>query len=235
MTGPNAPSMKPVLPVLALVATLLLAGCQHDPVQQGDGPRPIAIFDTNMGEFRVELLGDLAPQTVRNFGELAQQGHFDGTRFHRVIGPSPTMPDGFMNQGGDPNSKTDNKASWGFGGPGYSINDEFPCQDGTISNQHRGMCQGRGGLALTHDGPGILSMANSDRPRTGGSQFFVTVTATPWLDGAHAIFGRVVEGMEVVYEINRVETDNGDRPLEDVFLESVSIEGDLPDVRLEKF
>lgn len=105
--------------------------------------------------------------------------------------------DGFMIQGGCPQGT-------GRGGPGYQIDDEF----------HR---------ELRHDGEGVLSMANAG-PDTGGSQFFVTLAGTPWLDGRHAVFGRVVEGMDVIHEIGKVETGKGDRPREDVVMNRVRIE-----------
>ena len=106
--------------------------------------------------------------------------------------------DGFMIQGGCPMGR-------GTGGPGYTIEDEF-------------------GAGLAHEGEGILSMANAG-PNTGGSQFFITLAATPWLDGKHAIFGKVVDGMEVVREIGSVDTGPGDRPRADVVMEKVTISG----------
>lgn len=105
------------------------------------------------------------------------------------------IPD-FMLQGGDPEGT-------GRGGPGYTIDDEFHPE-------------------LTHEGEGILSMANAG-PNTGGSQFFITLTATPWLDGKHAVFGKVIEGLEIILQIGAVATGSGDRPLEEVVMTTVRL------------
>ena len=104
--------------------------------------------------------------------------------------------DDFMIQGGDPTGT-------GMGGPGYQIDDEF-------------------GPGLKHDGEGILSMDKAG-PKTGGSQFFSTLVPTPWLDGHHAIFGKIVEGMDIVHKIGSTPTDFQDRPLEDVVMNKVEI------------
>ncbi len=106
--------------------------------------------------------------------------------------------EGFMIQGGCPKGD-------GTGGPGYTIEDEFVDD-------------------LKHDSEGVLSMANTGMPNTGGSQFFITLAPTPWLDGKHAVFGKVTGGMEVVREIGRVSTDSMDRPVEPVTINSVRIE-----------
>ncbi len=152
--------------------------------------RPVAKFETSMGNFRIELYSDLAPKTVKNFVDLAKKNFYDGVIFHRVI-------DGFMIQGGDPTGT-------GMGGPGYKIDDEF-------------------GEGLKHNAPGILSMANAG-PNTGGSQFFITLVPTPWLDGHHAIFGHVIEGMDVVEAIGHTETNRQDRPVKDVVINTITIE-----------
>ena len=106
--------------------------------------------------------------------------------------------DNFMIQGGDPDGT-------GMGGPGYTI----PCEFGE---------------GLAHSEPGMFSMANAG-PNTGGSQFFITLAATPWLDGKHAIFGKVSSGLEVVQAIGQVQTGASDRPVEDVVMEKVTVTG----------
>jgi peptidyl-prolyl cis-trans isomerase A (cyclophilin A) len=149
-----------------------------------------ALFETNMGSFKLELFEDSAPLTTDNFIQLAESGFYNGLVFHRVI-------KGFMIQSGCPNGT-------GTGGPGYEIEDEFHPD-------------------LRHDSEGILSMANAG-PNTGGSQFFISLAATPWLDDHHAVFGKVTDGIDVVREIGYVDTNPTDRPLEDVKIERISIE-----------
>jgi peptidyl-prolyl cis-trans isomerase A (cyclophilin A) len=148
-----------------------------------------AEFNTNMGNFKIELYMDKAPLTVGNFIKLVEKGFYNGLIFHRVI-PN------FMIQSGCPQGT-------GYGGPGYTIRDEFD------SN-------------LKHSTPGVLSMANAG-PNTGGSQFFITVAPTPWLDGKHAIFGKVIDGMDVVDKISKVQTGRADKPLQDVVIKTISI------------
>jgi peptidyl-prolyl cis-trans isomerase A (cyclophilin A) len=167
-----------------------------------------ATFSTSMGTFKVRLMPEHAPVTVKNFADLARGDRewtdprdrqtkkeplYTGTIFHRVI------PD-FMIQGGDPEGS-------GRGGPGYTFQDECP----------------PGGPAF--DRPGLLAMANAG-PNTNGSQFFVTVAPTPWLTGKHTIFGEVTDGMDVVDAISRTATGPQDRPTTDVVIEKIEIEDD---------
>lgn len=165
-----------------------------------------ARFTTNHGSFLVRLFDKDAPNTVANFVGLA-----DGTKEwtdprsgKRMKAPYfdgllfHRIIDDFMIQGGDPTGT-------GTGGPGYKFGDEFSPK-------------------LRHSKPGILSMANAG-PGTNGSQFFITLAATPWLDNKHSVFGEVVEGMDVVKIIGKVPTRKpDDRPLKDVVLQSVRIE-----------
>ena len=182
--------MRKLLELIAFGVALL--PFTSAPAYADEVKRPVAKFETTMGNFRIELYSDLAPNTVKNFVDLANKNFYDGVIFHRVI-------DGFMIQGGDPTGT-------GMGGPGYEIPDEF-------------------GKGLKHNSKGILSMANAG-PNTGGSQFFITLVPTPWLDGHHAIFGHVIEGMEVVEAIGHTKTnrEKGDRPVEDVVMKKVTIE-----------
>lgn len=156
-----------------------------------------ATITTNKGVIEIAF-ADNTPVTVQNFAKLAASGFYNGTRFHRVIRD-------FMIQGGDPLSKdVANKDRWGTGGPGYSFQDETSPTDQFV--------------------PGVIAMANSG-PNTNGSQFFI-VTAqggTPWLAGKHTIFGRVTKGMDIVGQIQNVQTDGADRPLQDVIVEKVEV------------
>lgn len=151
---------------------------------------------TSMGDIALELYGKDAPKTVANFVKLASEGFYTGTRFHRVIKD-------FMIQGGDPLSKDDTKGNlWGTGDPGYKFEDEI--------NGHKLVA-------------GVIAMANAG-PNTNGSQFFiVTAPSTPWLDGKHTVFGRVISGMDNVVAINSVQTAAGDRPITPVTITGVEV------------
>ncbi len=132
---------------------------------------------TTKGDITFSIFTDKVPLTAENFLNLAKAGFYDGIVFHRVI------PD-FMAQVGDPLTKDPAmQSAWGTGGPGYTIADEFADD-------------------LKHDSEGVVSMANAG-PNTGGSQFFITYGATPWLDGKHAVFGKVTSGMDVLKSITQ--------------------------------
>jgi len=146
----------------------------------------IAVIETNLGKIEVEFLKNKAPGHVKNFKDLVKKGFYDGTIFHRVI-------PGFMVQGGDPNTKSSDRSKHGMGGPGYSIKAEF------------------------NDTPhkrGILSMARSSDPNSAGSQFFIVVKDSAFLDGQYTAFGRVVSGMDVADKIVNSSRDRKDNPNE---------------------
>ena len=166
-----------------------------------------ATLRTNRGTVVVRLLPDHAPKTVRNFVELAEGGREwtdpntgkkSATKLYDGTIFHRVIPD-FMVQGGDP-------LGTGTGGPGYKFADEFHPD-------------------LAFNRPYLLAMANAG-PGTNGSQFFITTVPTPWLTGKHTIFGEVVSGSEVVDAITKVQTGRNDRPVDDVVLESVTIERD---------
>lgn len=163
----------------------------------------IVTLKTNKGDIVIEVFTSQTPITADNFIKLARKGFYDGTKFHRVIA-------GFVIQGGDPNSKEDESALYGMGGPGYTIEDEFV-----------------EGLSNTR---GTISMANSGRPNSGGSQFFINLRANIGLDfdkepiaSKHPVFGKVLKGMNVVNEIARVETDLLNVPTEPVVIDKIIV------------
>ena len=141
---------------------------------------------TKYGIIKIELMPQLAPKTVTNFKKLVQSGFYDHLLFHRIV-------PGFVIQGGDPNSiDRENRQIWGTGGPGWKINAEF--------NE------------LKHS-RGIVSMARSHDPDSAGSQFFIVIKDSYFLDGQYAVFGKVLEGMDIVDKIASISTDNNNAPL----------------------
>lgn len=182
------------------VALLSLVGCSSNNkenntnVSQENLPTA-TISIKDFGDVEVELYPNIAPNTVNNFISLANDGFYDGTTFHRVIKD-------FMIQGGDPDGN-------GTGGPGYSIKGEFT--NNGFQND----------LAHTE---GVISMARSYMPDSAGSQFFIMTSTSPHLDGEYAAFGKVTDGMDVVREIENIETDSSDMPVNTVTIESVKVD-----------
>ena len=154
-----------------------------------------AIIKTSFGNIKFSLMSDIAPETVRNFSQLAKSGFYNGTLFHRII-------PGFMIQGGDPNTKNPDKSTWGQGGPGYNLKAEFN------SRSHL---------------RGIVSMARSTDPDSAGSQFFIVTSDSTFLDRQYTVFGEVVEGIEVADKIVNLPRDGNDCPKQEAKMLEVTI------------
>ena len=154
-----------------------------------------AVIKTSFGNIKFNLMSDIAPETVRNFSQLAKSGFYNGTLFHRII-------PGFMIQGGDPNTKNSDKSTWGQGGPGYNLKAEFN------SRSHL---------------RGIVSMARSTDPDSAGSQFFIVTSDSTFLDRQYTVFGEVVEGMEIVDKIVNLPRDGNDCPKQEAKMLEVTI------------
>jgi len=156
-----------------------------------------AIIETKFGNITLKFFPEVAPGHVKNFIDLAKKGFYDGTTFHRVI-------PGFMIQGGDPNSKDTNKSKHGQGGPGYTIKAEF------------------------NDKPhkrGTLSMARAGHHDSAGSQFFICVKDSPFLDKQYTVFGEVESGIEVVDKIVSQPRDGNDNPNDRIEMKVKIVEG----------
>ncbi len=180
--------MKKILVFAALITAL--AGSQGCSEKTHTGDQTMstttAVIETKFGNITLKFFPDVAPGHVKNFIDLAKKGFYDGTTFHRVI-------PGFMIQGGDPNSKNPDKRTHGMGGPGYTIKAEF------------------------NDRPhkrGTLSMARAQNPDSAGSQFFICVKDSPFLDRQYTVFGEVESGMDVVDKIVSQPRDQNDNPNE---------------------
>ena len=153
------------------------------------------VFETNYGSFTVELDFANAPISSKNFQNYADSGFYDGTIFHRVI-------PGFMIQGGDPNTRSTNRASYGTGGHAakyYGIGDEASKNTWNLPAEFNKIRHTRG----------ILSMARSNDPNSGGSQFFICAADAPHLDGQYTVFGKVTKGMELIDKIKKGNDPNG--------------------------
>ena len=144
-----------------------------------------ATIETKFGEITLKFFPEAAPNHVNSFIELANDGFYDGTTFHRIV-------PGFVIQGGDPNTKSTDRSKHGMGGPGFTLKAEFS--------------------SLPHK-RGTLSMARAAHPDSAGSQFFICVADAPFLDGEYTVFGEVVEGMEVVDKIVSQPKDQRDNPI----------------------
>ena len=153
------------------------------------------VIRTDFGDIKFSLLPDIAPETVRNFSQLAKSGFYNGTLFHRII-------PGFMIQGGDPNTKNPDKSTWGQGGPGYNLKAEFN------SRSHL---------------RGIVSMARANDPDSAGSQFFIVTSDSTFLDRQYTVFGEVVDGMEVADKIVNLPRDGNDCPKQEAKMLEVII------------
>jgi len=163
-----------------------------------DVERPIAVFDTSLGVFEAEFYAKECPETVWNFINLAEgrQDTDRGGNFYDGL-IFHRIIEGFVIQGGCPEGT-------GMGDPGYRFKDEFD-------------------PSLRHGSAGVFSMANAG-PGTNGSQFFITLDATPHLDDRHSVFGKVIKGIDVVEKIGAVKTGPGDKPLEPVVMNTVTIQ-----------
>lgn len=145
----------------------------------------LAILDTSQGPITMEFFPDVAPMTVSNFEKLAESGFYNGTVFHRIV-------KGFVIQGGDPNTKNiTDTAAWGTGDPGYKIKAEFN------NIQHN---------------RGIVSMARSSDPDSAGSQFFIVLNDSRFLDNQYTAFGKVIDGMDAIDKIAALPTIQNDQP-----------------------
>jgi len=167
---------------------LLLQAFFTTPLSPAEMTNKQAVVVTSAGEFVIDLMPDLAPNHVGYFIKLAREGAYNGTTFHRVI-PK------FMIQGGDPNSKNADRSSHGMGGPGYKIKAEFN------SKPHK---------------RGVVSMARANDPDSAGSQFFICVADSHFLDWQYTAFGEVVSGMDVADTVVNMKRDGRDNPLERV-------------------
>ena len=194
----NPGSMRTAEDPLAPAAPIPEAENQAERVNQQEPGQleQLATIETDFGNIVLRLFPQTAPGHVENFIKLAKEGFYDGTAFHRVI-------PGFMIQGGDPNTKDEDRSNDGQGGPGFNIKAEFS------NTPHR---------------RGILSMARSPSgPDTAGSQFFIVVSDSLFLDGQYSVFGEVIEGMDVVDRIVNAPTDGNDNPIDRIVIKTIRI------------
>ena len=186
------PSMKSILLILGALTAVVLGSMHYAAGQSQTSPSAVpprnltalsnetAVLNTAQGTIKIQFFPNAAPNTVRNFESLAKSGFYDGTIFHRIV-------PGFVIQGGDPNTRSNGtgRDQWGQGGPGYQVNAEF-----NAIPHHRG----------------IVSMARATDPNSAGSQFFIVLQDSDFLDGQYTVFGQVVSGMDVVDKIAALPT-----------------------------
>lgn len=208
-------------PIILLAAAALAAA----PASASEAP-VFARMDTDMGGILLELAPDLAPHHVDNFIHLSETGFYDGTTFHRVI-------PGFMIQGGDPNSRDDDRANDGTGFPLWT--DVLTPAQAELVARADSVLESRGYVGLGGEvrmkaefsreshRRGTLSMARAQQIDTAGSQFFICVSSALALDGKYTVFGRVVMGMDVVDAIVETPRDSRDNPLEKVTVRGIEI------------
>ena len=205
-------NMQPLLVGLLAAPLLIATGCRKEEAKvevEKDVTEPagevapetgrgkeVAVIQTTLGAMVLEFFEEDVPNHVANFKKLARERYYDGIYFHRVI-------PGFMIQAGCPLTRDDDRSNDGTGGPGYTIDAEF---------NHR-----------PHK-PGTLSMARQPDPNSAGSQFFICHKAQPGLDGQYTVFGRVIDGMDVVDKIANAKRDKKDNPMEKIIMEKVTIE-----------
>jgi len=202
--------------LLLLIMTVVTTSCKENFAKSTDSTKneetttnekdnnmeELAIIETKHGKIVIKLFPDLAPKHVESFKNLIKDGFYNGTTFHRVI-PN------FMIQGGDPLSKDAKKRQMhGTGGPGYSVPAEF-----SEKNHTRG----------------IVSAARSQDPDSAGSQFFIVVADSPWLDGQYTIFGEVIEGMDVADKIVSEPKDGNDNPHDRIEINATLAENENKD------
>ena len=188
--------MKKIIGIILIVLTIGVFIMNYEKETE------VAVISTNYGDMVVEFYPDVAPMHVESFVVLANEQYFDGTTFHRVI------PD-FVIQGGDPNSKLENRSLHGTGGRAgkfFGIGDENDSSTWLIPQEFN---------SIPHE-KGILSMARTNDPNSASSQFFVCHGDTRFLDNNYTVFGKVIQGLEVIDSIVNVEKDMNDNPLEKI-------------------
>jgi cyclophilin family peptidyl-prolyl cis-trans isomerase len=206
-----------------MLAGVLASRARAATVATGGAANPVATFETSVGTFKAELFLDSLPITCSNFIALANEGYYNGIHFHRVI-------PGFMNQFGCPNAKDPRSPRSGTGGPpgGTSFKNLATGEDVA---RNAGGCIPDEFTAKIPNEIGTLSMANTGMPDTGGSQFFINVANNnflDWFDGStpskHPVFGKVIEGLDIVESISKVKTGPGDNPVEPIEMRSITVQ-----------